>query len=179
MERNNADSTEAHLQSEKIVHCSIWKFLGYFLWLGTFGFGGPIALAGYMQRDLVERKHWVSKEDYIHGLALAQLCPGPLAAQLAMYLGWVRSGVLGASLVAAAFILPSFLMVLIISALYVHYGSLPWMEGAFYGIGAAVIAIVIRSAVKLAKMTNGKDKLLWVVFLINTLVTAWTSSEVI
>src|SRR5260370_9684080 len=109
---------------------NIWKFLSYFLWLGTFGFGGPIALVGYMQRDLVDKKHWVSKEDYIHGLALAQLCPGPLAAQLAMYLGWIRAGILGASLVAAAFIFPSFVMVLAISALYIHFGSLPWMQGA-------------------------------------------------
>ncbi|KTC89167.1 chromate transporter [Fluoribacter dumoffii] len=164
---------------EKLVPYSLWEFLRYFLWLGTFGFGGPIALAGYMQRDLVDRKRWVSKDDYIHGLALAQLCPGPLAAQLAMYLGWVRAGVLGASLVAAAFILPSLVMVLIISALYVHFGSLPWMEGAFYGIGAAVIALIIRSAIKLAKMTNGKDILLWVVFTINALVTAWTASEIL
>lgn len=166
-------------ETKKTESCNIWEFLRYFLWLGTFGFGGPIALAGYMQRDLVERKRWVTKEAYIHGLALAQLCPGPLAAQLAMYLGWVRSGILGASLVAAAFILPSFVMVLIISALYIHFGSLPWIEGAFYGIGAAVIAIIIRSAVKLAKMTNSKDILLWIIFAINAVVTAWTSSEII
>lgn len=167
------------IQPENVVPCSMWEFLRYFLWLGTFGFGGPIALVGYMQRDLVELKHWVSKENYIHGLALAQLCPGPLAAQLAIYLGWIRSGILGASLVAAAFVLPSFVMVLAISALYVHFGSLPWIEGTFYGIGAAVIAIIIRSAVKLAKMTNHKDVLLWAVFTINALVTAWTASEII
>src|ERR1700756_5763476 len=92
------------------------ELLLYFLRLGTFGFGGPIALAGHMQRDLVERRHWVSKQDYLEGLALAQLAPGPLAAQLAIYLGWVRAGVLGATLVSIAFILPSFLMVLAISA---------------------------------------------------------------
>ena len=113
---------------------------------GTFGFGGPIALAGYMQRDLVEQRRWISKQDYVEGLALAQLAPGPLAAQLAIYLGWVRAGVLGATLVAAAFILPSFLMVLALSALYVRFGGLPWMQGVFYGIGAAVIAIIARSA---------------------------------
>src|SRR5687768_16002838 len=93
---------------------SMRTFLGYFLRLGTFGFGGPIALAGYMQRDLVERKRWVSKEDYVERLALAQLAPGPLAAQLAIYLGWIRGKVLGATLVAGAFILPSFLMVLVL-----------------------------------------------------------------
>jgi chromate transporter len=78
-------------------------FVAYFLRLGTFGFGGPIALAGYMQRDLVERRHWISEQDYKEGLALAQLAPGPLAAQLAIYLGWARGGLVGATLVAIAF----------------------------------------------------------------------------
>src|SRR5438132_6648823 len=98
---------------------SLAQFVGYFLWLGTVGFGGPIALAGHMQRDLVEERGWVSKQDYLDGLALAQLAPGPLAAQLAMYLGYVRGGITGATLVAAAFVLPSFLMVLGLSAVYV------------------------------------------------------------
>src|SRR6266496_2075754 len=118
----------------------------YFLRLGTLGFGGPIALAGHMQRDLVEERNWISKQDYLEGLALAQLAPGPLAAQLAIYLGWVRAGVIGATLVSIAFILPSFLMVLAISALYVRFGGLSWMQAAFYGIGAAGIAIIARSA---------------------------------
>jgi chromate transporter len=154
-------------------------FLLYFLRLGTFGFGGPIALAGYMQRDLVERRRWISKRDYLEGLALAQLAPGPLAAQLAIYLGWLRARILGATLVAAAFILPSFLMVLAISAAYVRYGGLPWMQSAFYGIGAAVIAIIARSAVKLVKLTLARDRLLWVLFAISMLATAWTESEII
>src|SRR4029078_7092992 len=124
-----------------------WDFLLYFLRLGTFGFGGPIALAGYMQRDLVERRRWISKRDYLEGLALAQLAPGPLAAQLAIYLGWLRARILGATLVAAAFILPSFLMVLAISAAYVRYGGLPWVPSAVYGIGAALIAIIAHNAV--------------------------------
>src|SRR6266567_7736456 len=99
----------------------------YFLLLGTLGFGGPIALAGYMQRDLVESRRWVSKEDYLEGLAFSQLSPGPLAAQLAMYLGWLRAGTLGATTVGIAFILPSFLMVLVLASLYFHFGSLPWI----------------------------------------------------
>src|SRR6188768_2656728 len=126
--------------------CTLLDLVRYFLSLGTFGFGGPIALAGYMQRDLVERRRWVSKRDYMEGLALAQLAPGPLAAQLAIYLGWIRARLIGGTLVAAAFILPSFLMVLVISAAYVRYGGLPWMQSAFYGIGAAVITIIARSA---------------------------------
>src|SRR3954449_9976162 len=102
------------------------EFLLYFLALGTFGFGGPIALAGYMQRDLVERRRWITKQDYVEGLALAQLAPGPLAAQLAIYLGWVRAGVMGATLVGVVFILPSFLMVMGLSALYLRFGGLDW-----------------------------------------------------
>src|SRR5439155_18870837 len=120
-------------------------------------FGGPIALAGHMQRDLVEAKRWISREDYVEGLALAQLAPGPLAAQLAIYLGWVRARVAGATLVAAAFILPSFLMVLILSALYVRLGGLPWIQGAFYGIGPAAIAVIARSAFQLVRVTVARD----------------------
>lgn len=162
-----------------VVRCSLRQFLGYFLRLGTFGFGGPIALAGHMQKDLVEDRRWISKQDYLEGLALAQLAPGPLAAQLAMYLGWVRARVLGATLVAVAFVLPSWLMVLALSALYLRYGGLAWMQGAFYGIGAAVIAIIARSAVKLVKMTVQKDRLLWAVFLVMLVVTAFTASEIV
>ena len=136
------------------------ELLLYFLRLGTFGFGGPIALAGYMQRDLVEERQWVSNSDYLEGLAFSQLSPGPLAAQLAMYIGWLRAGFIGATLVAVAFILPSFLMAVVLAALYVHFGSLPWIQGMFYGIGSAVIAIIVRSAIKLVRTTVGKDLLL-------------------
>jgi chromate transporter len=153
--------------------------LRYFLYLGTFGFGGPIALAGYMQRDLVEKRGWITKKDYVDGLALAQLAPGPLAAQLAIYLGWVKGRVLGATAVAAAFILPSFVMVLLLSGLYVRFGGLPWMQSVFYGVGAAVIAIIGRSALKLVKLTLARDRLLWVLFAVSALATAWTESEII
>jgi chromate transporter len=169
----------ASATEKTIVPCTIWQFLLYFLRLGTFGFGGPIALAGYMQRDLVEERRWISKQDYLEGLALAQLMPGPLAAQLAMYLGWVRARVVGATLVAFCFVFPSWLMVLALSVLYVRYGGLVWMQGAFYGIGAAVIAIIARSAVKLVKMTVQKDKLLWAIFAVMMVVTAITASEIV
>jgi chromate transporter len=162
-----------------LVPCTLGELLLYFLRLGAFGFGGPIALAGYMQRDLVEKRRWISKPDYVEGLALAQLAPGPLAAQLAIYLGWVRAGVWGATLVGIAFILPSFLMVLGLAALYLEFGGLPWMRGAFYGIGAAVIAIIARSAGKLVRLTVGKDWLLAAVFVINAAVTAWSESEIV
>jgi chromate transporter len=157
----------------------IAQFVGYFLRLGTVGFGGPIALAGHMQQDLVDERGWVRKEDYVEGLALAQLAPGPLAAQLAIYLGYIRAGVLGATAVGIAFVLPSFVMVLVLSAAYVRYGGLPWMQGIFYGIGAAVIGIIARSAFKLTKLTLGKDKLLWGIFAVLAASTAWTSKEII
>src|SRR5467141_2564011 len=91
---------------------TLWQLILYFLRLGTFGFGGPVALVGYMHRDLVERRGWISESDYKEGLALAQLMPGPLAAQLAIYLGYVHYGVVGATVAGVAFVLPSFLMVL-------------------------------------------------------------------
>jgi chromate transporter len=155
------------------------QFVLYFLRLGTLGFGGPIALAGYMQRDLVEERGWIAPEDYKQGLALAQLAPGPLAAQLAIYLGWVRGRVWGATLIAVAFIGPSFVMVVGLSVVYVRFGGLPWMRAVFYGVGAAVIAIIARSALKLVRMTQARDRLLWLLFAISMLVTAWTETEVV
>jgi chromate transporter len=162
-----------------LVPCTLKDFILYFLRLGTVGFGGPIALAGYMQKDLVEQRRWLSKEDYVEGLALAQLAPGPLAAQLAIYLGWVKGRILGATLVGFAFVMPSFIMVLVLAALYLHFGGLAWMRGAFYGIGAAVIAIIGRSVFKLTKMTLTRDYLLWTIFGVSAVVTGWTESEIV
>jgi chromate transporter len=132
-----------------------------------------------MQRDLVDERRWISADDYKEGLALAQLAPGPLAAQLAMYLGWVRARVVGATLVGIAFIAPSFVMVLALSALYVRFGGLPWMRGVFYGVGAAVIAIIARSALKLTRLTAKRDALLWTLVILNAAVTAWMRAELV
>ena len=172
-------NSETNSTTQDSASVPLTRFVGYFLRLGTVGFGGPIALAGYMQRDLVDERGWVSKQDYLEGLALAQLAPGPLAAQLAIYLGYVRAGVLGATAVGVAFILPSFLMVLALSAAYVSFGGLAWMQGMFYGIGAAVIGIMARSAFKLTKLTLRRDKLLWSIFAVLAVSTAWTSREII
>ncbi|MGE5101234.1 MAG: chromate efflux transporter [Deltaproteobacteria bacterium] len=151
----------------------------YFVWLGTVGFGGPVVLVERMRRDLSEERRWYTTTEYKEGLALAQLAPGPLAAQLAIYLGWVRAGVAGATVVGAAFIGPSFAMVLALSAAYVRYGGLPWMRGAFYGIGAAVIAIIAHSAYRLVKRTVGADRLLWSLVALNAFLTAWTERELV
>ena len=169
--------TEASTSVET-VPVGLWQFYAYFLRLGTTGFGGPIALAGFMQRDLVDERHWISRQDYLDGLALAQLAPGPLAAQLAMYLGYVRAGILGATIVSVCFILPSFLMVWGISVAYVRFGGLPWMQALFYGIGAAVIGIIARSAHKLTHLTLGRSPMLWGIFGVMALTTAWTEREI-
>ena len=140
----------------------LFELVLYFLHLGTFGFGGPIALVGHMQKDLVEERQWFSPQDYLQGLAFCQLSPGPLAAQLAIYLGWLRYGVFGGTFTGITFIRRSFLMVVALAACYVRFGSLAWIQGASYGIGAAVIAIIARSAVKLVRATVGRDRMLWV-----------------
>ncbi len=155
------------------------ELLAYFVRLGSLGFGGPVALVGFMQRDLVDERRWISEKDFKEGLALAQLAPGPLAAQLAIYLGWLHHGVLGATWVAFAFVMPSFVMVLALSALYVSYGGLPWMRGLFYGVGAAVIAVIGRGAYKLARSAVGRDPLYAALFAVSAGVTAWTESELV
>ena len=156
---------------------SLGAFAMYFLKLGALGFGGPIALVGKMERDLVAGRRWIDKQEYDEGLALAQLSPGPLAAQLAIYLGWVRGRTIGAAVVSLAFIGPSFVMVVVLSALYVRYGGLPWMRGAFYGVGATVIALIARSAVNLLRKTLKRDVLLWAIAAVNALLTIVTDSE--
>jgi len=149
----------------------------YFLKLGTIGFGGPAALVGYMRRDLVESRKIVDESTYNLALALAQIMPGPLAAQTAVGIGYFQGGILGATLVGLAFVVPSFLMVLGLSALYVAFGGLPWMQALFYGIGAVVIAIIAIAAYRLARGTNKRDPLLWGIFAVLGLATALTETE--
>lgn len=151
----------------------------YFLKLGTIGFGGPPALISYMHRDLVEKKKWISESDYKEGVALAQLAPGPLAAQLAIYLGYVDYKIFGATIVGIAFVIPSFIMVLALGFAYVQFGGLPWMQAVFYGIGAAVIGIIAISSYKLTKKSLGKDWLLWAIFSVLAVTTFVLEKEVI
>ncbi|HZS69168.1 MAG TPA: chromate transporter [Burkholderiales bacterium] len=158
---------------------SLWQLVQYMTKLGTIGFGGPVALVGYMHRDLVEQRRWISEGDYKEGLTLAQLMPGPLAAQLAIYLGYVHYGITGATVVGVAFVLPSFLMVVALGAAYVAFGGLTWMQAVFYGVGAAVIGIIALSAYKLTTKSIGKDKLLWAIYLVAAAVTIITESEIV
>lgn len=157
----------------------------YFFRLGYSGFGGPVALVGYMHRDLVETREWISEEEYKEGLALAQLAPGPLAAQLGIYLGYVHYGIIGASLCGMAFIIPSFVMVVLLGIAYKIYGGLPWMQAVFYGVGAAVIGIIAMSSYKLTTKSVGKinlqsvrqNWLLWVFYILGVAITVITKAE--
>src|ERR671932_721714 len=154
-----------------------WPLTAYFLKLGTIGFGGPAALVGFMHRDLVEERSWITEDTYKLSLALAQIMPGPLAAQTAIAIGYFEGGILGATLVGLVFVLPSFLMVIALSMAYVAFGGLWWMQALFYAIGATVIAIIAISAYKLTRSVNKRDPLLWGIFAVLMGVTAWTQAE--
>ena len=164
---------------------SLWAIVKYFLYLGYAGFGGPVALVGYMHTDLVEKRQWFTEDDYKEGMALSQLSPGPMAAQLGIYLGFVHYGVLGATLVGIAFVLPSFLMVLVLGIAYKEYGGLNWMQAIFYGVGAAVIGIIAISSYKLTTKSIGKlnltsfkqNWLLWLLYTGGLLMTVITQNE--
>jgi chromate transporter len=156
---------------------TLGQLVRYFLYLGVAGFGGPVALVEYMHRDLVERRGWFSEEEYREGLALANISPGPLAAQLAIYLGFIHYRFLGATLVGGAFVAPSFVIVIAIGWAYVRFGGLSWMQAVFYGVGAAIIGIIAWSAYRLTSKSIGKDPLLWAIFIVMTTVTAVTERE--
>lgn len=165
-------------ENKNLTTYTLWQLMLYFLRLGTLGFGGPVALVGFMHRDLVEERGWISEADYKEGLALAQIAPGPLAAQLAIYLGYVHYRILGATVAGLAFVLPSFAMVVALGMAYVSYGGLPWMQAVFYGVGAAVLGIMAIGAHKLSTKSIGKDKLLWGIFGVLAAVTIITQSEI-
>ena len=164
---------------------SLRQLILYFLKLGTTGFGGPVALVGYMHKDLVEDRKWISEEEYKQGLALAQLAPGPLAAQLGIYIGFVHHRVLGATLTGIAFVLPSFIMVVFLGIAYKLYGGLTWMQAVFYGVGASVIGIIAMSSYKLTVKSIGKfniqsfktNGLLWLFFAVALITTFVTKQE--
>jgi chromate transporter len=156
---------------------SLGQLVLYFLKLGTIGFGGPAALVGYMRKDLVDEGQRIDESTYNLSIALAQIMPGPLAAQTAIAIGYFQGGVLGATLVGLAFIVPSFLMVLVLSWLYMTFGGLPWMQALFYGIGAVVIAIIAIAAYRLARGTNKSDPLLWGIFVVLLVATVWSQAE--
>jgi len=173
MTEEAAEETRRH----EPARYSLWQMTLYALKLGAIGFGGPVALVGYMHRDLVLDRKWLTEEDYDEGLALAQLAPGPLAAQLAIYLGYCHYGITGASLVGVAFALPSFVLVVAFSIGYVAAGGSPLLQAVFYTVGAAIIGIIARSAEKLTRRTIGRDWLLWAIWAVMAASTFVTERE--
>jgi len=155
------------------------ELMRYFLRLGSSGFGGPIALVGYMQRDLVESRGWFTEEEYRQGLALAQTMPGPLAAQLAMWFGFLRAGTLGAAAVAVPFVLPPCVLVTAVAVVYAKYQGLRAVHEIFLGVGPAVLAIIAIAAYKLARTTNKTDPVLWVIAGVVCAVTAIAKTEIV
>src|SRR5262245_58377090 len=152
---------------------------GYFLRLGATGFGGPVALVGYMQRDLVEERGWYTAQEYRDGLAIAQMAPGPLAAQLATWLAYARHGVRGATLATLAFVAPAFVYVVLIAMIYVAAGGAPWIASVYYGVAPAAIAIIAYSAWRLVAVTLGRDLLLIAVAVGLFTITLWSGSELV
>jgi chromate transporter len=150
----------------------------YFLRLGSWGFGGPIALCGYMRRDLVERRGWYSEDEYQQGLAIAQTMPGPLAAQLAMWLGFLERGATGALAVTIPFVVPPFLIVTAVAIVYARYQGLSQVAAVFYGVGPVVMAIIAIAAWKLARTTNKRDPVLWAVAGIVCTATVSAGAEI-
>jgi chromate transporter len=151
----------------------------YFFKLGGSGFGGPIALVGYMQRDLVEQRGWFTETEFQQGLAVGQTMPGPLAAQVAMWLGYLQAGARGAAAVSIPFVLPPFLIVGGVAILYAEYQGPAWVHDIFRGVGPAVLAIIAIAAYKLARSTNKSDPVLWAIAVILCAATVITGAEIV
>ena len=170
-----ADDHRPSADAERAV--GFGRVLAYFLKLGAVGFGGPIATVGYMQRDLVEQRQWMGRQDFLDGVALGQTMPGPLAAQVAMWVGYLRRGALGAAAVAAAFVAPSFVIVVAVGAVYSSYAGSSVVQALFYGIAPAVMAIITIAAIRLVKLTDRRDWRLWGITVAVFTLTALTGSE--
>src|SRR3954454_4753445 len=173
------DDTAAPEEASRSSERSLQGIVRYFLKLGGSGFGGPIALVGYIQRDLVEERKWYTEAEYQQALAVGQTMPGPLAAQVAMWLGYLERGALGAFAVALPFVLPPFLIVTTVAIVYARYQGLSWVQDVFYGVGPAVLAIIAIAAYKLARSTNKRDPVLWGIAAILCVGTALSGAEIV
>jgi len=149
----------------------------YYLRLGTLGFGGPVALCGQMERELVQDRKWVTKEEMREAIAVCQSLPGPLAIQVGIFVSYIRGGFWGAWAGGWAFILPNFVIVAALAALYVHFGGLSLVTAIFYGVSPAVIALILHSCYRLAKL-GMEDWLQWVIVALCFVVTVAVQAEV-
>jgi chromate transporter len=156
---------------------SLGQFARYFLRLGALGFGGPVALANHMRRDLVETRGWLTETEYDQGLAIAAACPGPLAYQLGVYCGYVRHGIAGGLAVAGAFAMPPFLLVVVAAALYTRFEASWPLRALFYGVGPVVVALIVKACWNLGRRTLAKDRVAWAFFLVACAVTVVLQRE--
>src|SRR5882762_2339686 len=155
----------------------IRELVRYFLRLGLLGFGGPVALVGQMERELVGDKKWLSKEEMREGIAVCQSLPGPLAIQVGIWVSYIRGGFWGAWAGGWAFILPNFIIVAALGALYVYYGGLSPVKAIFYGVSPAVIALILHSCYRLTKL-GMKDWLEWALAAAAFVITVAVQAEV-
>lgn len=155
----------------------IGELVKYFLRLGLLGFGGPVALVGQMERELVDERKWLTKEQMREAIAICQSLPGPLAIQVGVYISYLRGGFWGAWAGGWAFILPNFVIVAALGALYVHLGDLQPVTAIFYGVSPAVIALILHSCYRLAKL-GMEDWLQWVIAAVCLVVTVVLQTEV-
>jgi chromate transporter len=165
------------IQSEPLRRVPLLALVRYFLRLGTLGFGGPVALCGLMERELVDEKGWLSKSEMREAIAVSQSLPGPLAIQVGIFASYMRGGFWGAWAGGWAFILPNFLIVAALGALYVHFGDLPWMTSVFYGVSPVVIALILHSCWRLARL-GMEDWLQWAIAVAAFLITVVLKAEV-
>lgn len=156
---------------------SLLDLVRYFLMLGATGFGGPVALASAMRRDLVEQRGWMDETSYDRGLAIATACPGPMAYQLGVYCGYVAYGVPGALAIAVAFALPPFAIVTIAAALYERFSGAGITRGLFYGIGPVVVALILRASWALGRKTLKRDYVAWCVAIVACAITIALQQE--
>src|SRR6201993_2213077 len=158
-------------------HSRMVELALYFLRLGFLGFGGPVALVGQMERELVDDRKWMTKEQMREAVAICQTMPGPLAIQVGIYIAWLRCGFWGAWLGGWCFILPNFVIVAALGALYVYLGDLKPVTAIFYGVSPAVIALILHSCYRLAKL-GMEDWLQWAIAAVCLVVTVILQAEV-
>src|SRR5712664_586874 len=163
--------------SNTAVSVRIRDLVWYYLRLGTLGFGGPVALCGQMEKELVQERHWITKDEMRDGIAVCQSLPGPLAIQVGIFISYLRGGFWGAWAGGWAFILPNFLIVTALGALYVHFSGLPILTAIFYGVSPAVISLILHSCYRLAKL-GMEDWLQWAIAAACFLVTIAVQAEV-
>jgi chromate transporter len=149
----------------------------YFLRLGLMGFGGPVALVGQMEKELVAERNWLTREQMREAVAVCQSLPGPLAIQVGIFIAYLRGGFWGAWAGGWAFILPNFVIVAALGALYVYLGDLKPVTAIFYGVSPAVIALILHSSHRLAKL-GMEDWLQWVIAAACAVITFALEAEV-